>query len=414
MTLNWVAEGTGTLGKIDLNLGLLPKKSIIIIEVFQMLFLLRLFFFLKKNFYLQIALLIAFVFISFEFLVHVFVGNSLTIWVSGIRYYLSFFPLFLLGYLLGKSGYTINREFKWLLAILFLQVPVSIWQFFVAQIKILGTGQLYFDAIAGTMGGFVPNLMSVVLCFGIIFFLIKYIDDRKLRYAFCALILVVPSIISESKGMYIILLLISIYLVRISKLNASRVFSLVLISATLILGFIFAYNSLDFGLSQAKGFELSSLLDYLKSESGGGRLSRIESILHAFKVIFENQSPIFGMGIGSANSNPLGVNPRYNDFFTIRHSVDTVIVETGILGLIILVYLLVKMYLISRKVIRRLPKSDTFNIQIAKLIGGMVAVLSVGLFWEDVLFRVQLMYPFGLLCGYIIGLNKRFSKSIIK
>ncbi len=409
LVLNWVVDGSGTLGKMDLNLGLLPKKSIIIIEMLQGLFLFYLLLKYKKYTFTRIAVLFTVVLIGFQFVVTIAVGNDITILISGVRYYFSFLPVMIVGYIYGAKGLDMDREFKWLLILIIIQIPISIWQFFVAKALILGTGQLFFDAIAGTMGGFAPNLMSMVTGIGIIYFLIRYIDERRVSFALIAMLLMIPSVISESKGMYIVLMVISVYLIRVSKLNLSRVIGMSAIIIILTFGYVIAYQSLDFGTSQAKGFELSFMLDYVATDSGRGRLSRIASIVYAINLIISEQSPLFGMGIGSANSNPIGPNPPYNDFFNVRHSVDILITEMGIIGVIMLIYFMFKVYKTAMKMIVKLPKDEIFKIRMAKLTAGLVLILSVGVLWEDILFRVQFMYPFGLLAGYIFGLNKNYN-----
>ena len=409
LVLNWVVDGSGTLGKMDLNLGLLPKKSIIIIEVLQGLFLLYLLFKYKKYRFVNTAVLFTVLFIGFQFVVSIAIGNDITVLISGVRYYFSFLPILLIGYIYGVKGLDLGREFKWLLFLVVIQIPISIWQFFVAKALILGTGQLFFDAIAGTMGGFAPNLMSMVTGIGIIYFLIRYIDERKVSFALMTMLLIIPSVISESKGMYIVLIVISVYLIRVSKLNLSRVIGMAAIIIILTFGYIIAYQSLDFGTSQAKGFELSFILDYVTTDSGRGRLSRVASIVYAINIIISEQSPLFGMGIGSANSNPIGPNPPYNDFYNVRHSIDVLITEMGVIGIIILIYFMFKVYKTAMKMVVKLPKDEIFKIRMAKLTAGLVLILSVGVLWEDILFRVQFMYPFGLLAGYILGLNKNYN-----
>lgn len=406
LVMNWVVDGTNALGKTDLNLGLLPKKSLIIIEVFQAVFLGYLLIKYQKYKRLYIWGILIAGFLSFQLLLHVLLKHDPTIWISGIRYYFSFVPLFFLGYIYGVKNYKFEKEFKLLLFLIFIQVPVSIWQFFIAQARILGTGELYFDAIAGTMGGFAPNLMSMLVSIGIIYYLIKYIDKRQLKYAIFALILMIPPIISESKGMYLVIIVISFYLVQVSKLNLKRIFGIFIIVITLVFGFIVAYQSLDFGLSQAKSFQFSYILEYIQSKSGSGRLSRIDSIIYATNLVLEEQSPIFGMGIGSANANPIGSNPPYNNFFTIRHSIDTMITETGYLGIFLLVSFFAYSFFLSWKLLKQKKITDQFQLYMIKLSGGIILILSVGAFWEDILFRVQFMYPFGLIIGYIFGLNK--------
>lgn len=401
LVLNWIVEGTSNFGKSDLNLGLLPKKSIIIIEVLQVFLLSYLLLFYKKYKFIIVVTFSAVLFVAFEFIIHYIFGNSITVWISGIRYYLSFSPLFLLGYVLSRKGYKIDREFNFLIFLLFLQVPVAIYQFLKAPILFTTGGASLFDAVSGTMGGFATNLLSAVLCFGIIYFLIRYLSEKKNKYLLYSIFLIIPPIIASAKGMYVVLIGISIYLFFSFKVSINNLLKYAFIFIVLVFGFTYAYNTLDYGQKVSLDF----LIQYTQEESGRGRLSRTESISYATNLLIDEQSPLFGMGIGSANSNPLGDSPPYNNAFTIRHSLDTLITETGLIGLILIIFFTTKLFLVSQRVRKRLHGIDTFNSNLACLLGGMILVFVMGLFWTDILFRVQFMYPFGLLAGYILGTN---------
>jgi len=405
LTLNWIVDGSSSFGKTDLNLGLLPKKSIIVIELLQVLLLARLILRHFKQRIIQISLLLLSVIVGFEFVIHVILGNNITIFISGVRYYFSFFPLFLLGYIFGARKLTIKKEMRWLLILILIQIPVSIFQFFEAQVKLAGSGLLFFDAISGTMGGFAPNLMSAVCCIGIFYFLIDYLDNKKVLSLVLAILLLIPPIISESKGIFLLLVVSGFFLIKSYKLNLVRYFLFFLGVALVGMISTSLYSFLDFG--SAQNIDPEFLLEYIQKESGSGRLSRLDSIFYAFQQIFEEQSPLFGMGIGSANGNPIGANPKFNDFFTIRHSVDILITETGIIGLSALILFIIYT---ARKItlLIKNPLVGSYELRLLRLGGILIVILTIGIFWVDILYRVQFMYPFGLIIGYIFGLKKYY------
>ena len=403
--LNWVVEGTASdFGKATLNLGLIPKKFVIIIEILQVLVLLRILMSNKMDFRIRNVLIGISAIVGFELAIHFILGHNITIWISGIRYYFSSVTIFIIGYLFGVRREEIQKIFQWLLLLIFLQVPITIYQFFVAANRFADSSQLFFDTISGTMGGFAPNLMSVFVSIGFAYYLIQYLNNSKLKNLVFMLLLLIPPVISETKGMFVLILVFVLYVPRVFEIRVNKFLAFAFIGLVSMSFFTVFYNSIDFGSNKSVGFV--ELLEYSQLDSGRGRLSRIESVGYAANLILEEESPLFGMGIGSANSNPLGSSLSYNDFFTIRHSVDTLITETGILGAILLIYFCACSYRYSIRIYKRRENFNNFEVDIAKLTGGLVLMFFVSLFWTDTLFRVQFMYPFGLLVGYVYGLNK--------
>ncbi|MEP1305336.1 MAG: hypothetical protein ABJK11_14400 [Balneola sp.] len=407
LVLNWVVVSSGGFGRSSLNLGLLPKKSLIIIELFQALILAYVLLKYKKLKFPLISIVTIGLFVVFNLIVHQINGYEVTVWVSGLRHYFSFVPILLLGYALGSIGYEIKSEFKLLMILLFLQVPVSTVQYLSIKALVKGSDVSVFDVVSGTMGGSATNLLATLLSIGIVYFLILFLNKRKPKFLLGAFILIVPTVLGSAKGMYIILVIISIYLMKAYKASLKNIILLSLVYVTIVFGFIFLYSSLEAG----KTLDVEFLTKYAQEDSGRGRLSRIESITNAFDIIFDEQSPLFGMGIGSANTNPLGEDAEYNDPFIIRHSIDRLIIETGFLGLFFLTLIIGYMYMISRRVSKQIPDYQQFNKDITLLVSSMIIVFAIALFWDDILFRVQFMYPFGLLTGYVLGMYYRLTKS---
>lgn len=407
LVLNWVVVSAGGFGRSSLNLGLLPKKSLIIIELFQALILAYVLLKYKKLKFPLISIVTIGLFVVFNLIVHQINGYEVTVWVSGLRHYFSFVPILLLGYALGSIGYEIKSEFKLLMILLFLQVPVSTVQYLSIKALVKGSDVSVFDVVSGTMGGSATNLLATLLSIGIVYFLILFLNKRKPKFLLGAFILIVPTVLGSAKGMYIILVIISIYLMKAYKASLKNIILLSFVYITIVFGFIFLYSSLEAG----KTLDVEFLTKYAQEDSGRGRLSRIESITNAFDIIFDEQSPLFGMGIGSANTNPLGEDAEYNDPFIIRHSIDRLIIETGFLGLFFLTLIIGYMYMISRRVSKQIPDYQQFNKDITLLVSSMIIVFAIALFWDDILFRVQFMYPFGLLTGYVLGMYYRLTKS---
>jgi hypothetical protein len=411
IVMNWVVEGVNDMDKVDMNLDLMPKMSIIIIELLQALLFLRLFLLHTNNpFIVSVTLLVA-VFCIVELIVLKASGASITIWISGIRYYFSFLPLFLLSYLMAYKGFQIKKEFNWLLVLVMFQVPVVIYQYLNrSHITIIRKRQLLFDLFSGTMGGIASNLMSMVICIGLLYFLVRYMQERKVKLLIPALLLLVPSVLAESKGMFLLIFIILIYLAIIFKLSMSQIISLGFIGLIMVGGFIYFYELLGYNES----LDADYLVTYTQSITGAGRLSRIDSVPYAFSVIFEKNALFLGLGIGNANKSPIGDDGQYFDFFTIRHSMDILITETGLLGVFFFIYVIVKLFQVSKFLIRNAELlQDEHDLLLARIFMGLILVFLFGVFWVDALFRVQFMYPFGMLAGYMVGVYKRIKETAV-
>lgn len=411
LVLNWVVEGSNMMDKVDMNLDLMPKMSIVIIEVLQIFLFLRLFLLYTNNkFVISVSSLVA-IYIIIEYFVIKASGAGLTTWVSGIRYYFSFLPLFLLSYLLAYNGYQLKKEFNWLLVLILFQIPVVIYQYFhQGSITLIKERQLLFDLLSGTMGGIASNLMSLVICIGLLYFMIRYMEEKKLKFLVVSFLLLVPSVLSESKGMFILVFIIFIYLAIIFKLKASQIVSLSLLGGIIIGALVYLYMQLGY----SDTLSLDYMVTYANSLSAAGRLSRIDSVSHAFSLIFEKNAFLLGLGIGNANKSPIGDDGQYFDFYTIRHSMDIFITETGLVGVLFFTYLVFKLFQISRYLIKNAEYlQNSYDLLMARIFLGLLFVFLFGIFWVDVLFRVQFMYPFGMLAGYMVGLYKKMKDGVV-
>ncbi|MFD2515181.1 hypothetical protein ACFSRY_15010 [Pontibacter locisalis] len=400
--MNWVVEGSDMMGKADMNLGLLPKFSIIVIEGLQVAMLVLIILIFKEVNFITATVICVALFCLLQYGVLKALGAHTSILISGIRYYFSFLPLFLLSYLLAFKNISIKREFNWLLALILLQIPVSIYQYLNASKIKLNSYQLLFDMISGTMGGIAPNLMSLVIGLGLLYFLIKLFEKKEYKYLIISLLLLSPSILAEAKGMLLIILILLAYLAFIFKFNLQRILVLGVVAIMMIAGFSYTYTLLGYGDTLSASF----LIDYASSESGKGRLSRVDSVIYSFSLLSDNNTLPLGMGIGNANKSPLNHHGQFYDFFTIRHSIDIFITETGLLGITFLSFVLIKMITIAHS----LTKEDIINedeLIIVRVFLGSIFMFIFGLFWVDVLFRIQFMYPFGMLAGYVLGIYHR-------
>lgn len=406
LLLNWVVASESTVNeKVTFNLGLLPKFSIIIIELLQILLMVRLLVTHGKVRFINVTLLLVVLFSVFELFVGYVAKSKPPIWVSGVRYYFSFIPIFLLGYVLGTERYEFKKQLNFLLCLVLFQIPVVVYQYFRLPFVKIDDRQLLYDMISGTMGGIASNLMALTLCIGVVYYLMKYLLTNKLKYIIITILLIIPAVLAEAKGMYVILFILMIYFFFTFRRKVVKMLKLVLIFIVLLIGFVWLYSILGYGYG--KGLDISYLFQYTEDESGAGRLSRIQSIWHAFEVIFDNGSPVFGMGIGNANKGPFGLG-KYYDYFTLRHSVDVLITETGIMGIVFLGIVIFRLMTVSNYVLKREVQLDTNSFQslIARMFFALIFVFCFGLLWVDVLFRIQFMYPFGFMAGYIIGLYK--------
>jgi hypothetical protein len=115
--------------------------------------------------------------------------------LSGMRFYLRAVPMFFLPAVLPVTADQLKRQFKWLLAIALLQVPLSIYQRWVLLAGEHGSG----DDVMGTIGD--SGILTLFLICMVLVLTGMLLRRRigALRYCALVLLLLIPTTINETK-----------------------------------------------------------------------------------------------------------------------------------------------------------------------------------------------------------------------
>ena len=401
--LNWLVVNPEIIyGRFN-SLGLIPKQSIAIIEVIALFIFLIL---LKKRFIFQRfnrLLIFIIVFVLFHLaLVLLFKGNIFN-WVMGLKYYLTSIPILFAGYYLAKNQISLKPIIKVLAILILIQIPVSIVQFLFDVPLVPGGAGTPYDLVSGTMGGISGNLLGIILASAITYlFLFSRNSNKKIYYYLGILLLLIPAILGEMKIVFIYLILIGgILFFYYKKFKRKDKVKLIFLFGLLLTGFKMVY---DYVLDYGNRRDLFSLSFYANYESNiKGRLSRLDSFFYAWETIF-NESIITlftGTGIGNASLNKFhGEHGHFLNEEAFQHFWYRLILETGFIGFLSFLFLLFYLLKISYNVY--LNSSSEFLKTISFGFWCIVIISFIGGFSFDLFYRIQFIYPFSLLAGYII------------
>jgi len=164
------------------------------------------------------------------------VANSLdpAVMVAGIRSYLKYMPFFLLPLVYPFSDKEMTSQFKFLVALALLQLPLVILQFFV-----LHWGN---DVIGGTFG--LGSFMSIFMVSAIVilmaFYFRGFIGGRT--FLILAFLLFIPTTLNESKGTFILMVVGFLVIMLVGNLKRSQIIMGVGTLAIMLTCFTVIYN----------------------------------------------------------------------------------------------------------------------------------------------------------------------------
>ena len=400
ITLNWFTKNPSILTHGFSYLDILPKQAFGIVEVISILIFLGILPYLSKQkvFILPLALLIGYLAVSLPYTL--IWDGKIVHFIIGVRSYVSFIPIFYGGYYLSQKGYSIKPYVILILILSLIQLPVTIFQY-VFSLTLLKRAGTQYDVIAGTMGGLAGNLMSILLSSTALVLIYFYFKYKKKIILIGIASLIIPSILAEAKGVFIILFFGLSYFLIAGNLKVNRKIGLIFIS-------IFLFTFLSFLYVSFIGLE-RDVLDpeyYVEYENKknfreDGRVARYTSLILATELIASKPPGlVFGLGLGNAAKNNLvGQDGPFYSFFTVLHFWDRFIIETGFFGVFVVFFLIIKSIMMLKYVEKK--SNDKF---LSVLAGGMTAVMFVSIIagvYTDHFNRVQYSYPLALIIGYI-------------
>lgn len=406
LTINWLTTNPNFLEYGPSYLGLIPKSSILLIEVIGILIFMYVVY--RKNTLpkdLIIFLLVLYIFLFFNFASFFAEQGTLINLSIGLRNYLGFIPLFFAGLYLRYKKYSLRPFLILLLGIMIIQIPIALVQFLIAMQfeDVIRVGGTLYDVVSGTMGGIAGNLLSVLFASAISLmlpFLLR--GQRRVLFTLLTISFLVVMALAEAKGGFLLVIITGFYFFITSNLNVKKKISFLLGGVSVVLVFILVYSSfIEF---DRQPWNPKYLIEYEESKENriGGRLSRLDAITYSLEEISDNPFRLlFGVGIGNAtrNSAPIGIDGKYYDFNTDINYWNRLLLETGLMGL--LVNSLIIFYLFNMALILKRRSRSTFISTIAYGFTGCLLIYVFAGLYDDSPIRFQYLYPFSLISGYL-------------
>ena len=351
--------------------------------------------------------------------------------IAGLRYYLKFFPFFLLPAIFEFSNKQIQSQIAFLIFLGLLQLPLTFYQRFIQYY-----GHTTGDYISGTVG--VTSTLSIVLISYILIILAFYI--RKRITAPIALILTIllfiPCTLNETKGTVIFLIvgIIPIVVFGMGKrFEFKKVVVLFSAISLLLISFSAAYTTLYSQVDSAGGFfsffSEGGAESYLYQDvefdpeildrhrenktiaasnaEAWERMPRMDRLIAPFAIL--NTRPLnlaFGLGIGNVSDFKFkdyrGEYAYLNNLYNVESlTLSQTLWELGVLGAFAF---FVFIYLIFEDA-RALSKEDGLIGSFAAGWLGVLAVFSVSLIYLNALQFSVIGFLFFYFSGYIAAEN---------
>lgn len=318
----------------------------------------------------KLYLSVKYVAIGFLFILHLLLGIVLsgshagTVF-SAIRDYLVFVPLFFLPAVvsIGRQDIVKLLSFAWLLV--FLQVPVSIWQRF----TLYGAyGAKTGDVIQGTLSS---GAINSILIFWVLIalFAIWLKGGAKLKtMLWGGLLIIPPMFINETKGAVVLFIVSFGVMAFLSSTGKNRIKALaVTASASVLFVSVFAFTYDYFFPDQrgGKGF-INFMLDRaiynefqnikVPEDHFGNAIGRIDGLQLALTELSKNPAElVFGLGAGSVASPKRNeiVGGDHTDIYMrfdpTRTTFTFLLWEIGILGILFIVIISAMVFFDARK-----------------------------------------------------------------
>lgn len=340
---------------------------------------------------------------------------------AGIRTYFRAIPLFLLPAVYAFSEGQVERQLSLLLKIALVQVPIAAFQ----RMQPYVTG----DSVYGTLviSSFLSMFLMCVACVLTGFYFRGRLSAG--RYLVLLVLVLAPTTFNETKGTLILLplaLFVTAIVGTTRGFRLKRTLAAGALSVLFLAVFIpiYDYSQKDYSTEYMHGgrtiseyFVEGRIERYLYGGAQGVGASRQVEVRRLDALVIPIQylakDPVrlvFGLGIGNASHSALGRTYTGHYFhlfeFFLLHSASRLILETGLLGLGLVLYLLWVIAGDARKVARY----DS-GVVGALAVGwvGCVVVLAFGLFWKDVIASAPLGYLFWYFSGLVVAQRMRLA-----
>lgn len=337
----------------------------------------------------------------------------------GLRQYLRAIPLFFLPAVFKFDDRQLQVQFKLLIAIALIQIPLSIHQ----RLLTVGRGDDTGDWTSGTL--MISSIMSLFLI-AVVCILTAMFIRKKLRlssFVIASIIILIPTTINETKGTLLLLpiAVMSVFIVgspakaRVKHLVVS-IFFLFLFAP--IFAVVYDYFLADDAATPSIS-EFFTETDKLEQHVYKGddlnpekMIGRVDAVLFPLKELATDPTKLFfGFGMGNTTESGFGIgfSGRYYDLygvFTI-HSIALILLELGISG-IILIGLLYWFILRDSIVV---AKSGEGTVRILALGWiGVTILIAIGSVYKNLIYFESISYLFWFYSGLIAAERMRVAK----
>lgn len=341
--------------------------------------------------------------------------------IAGMRIYLKYIPFFLLPMVYQFSEKNIRYQLNWLLFLLLIQCPIAVLQRFVFY-KNVPSG----DVVRGTMA--TGSFLSILLISGIAITLGFYLKKRISLRLFISIVLLlfIPTTINETKGSLILLpiaLFVPALITKWEDKKPLKLISVAFIGISSLVGFVKIYDYMGMEGQQnnmkiSKFFtDENELKHYLAPKSSGmvtrndapaGRLDTIIAPLERF-----SNDPIHllvGIGMGNVTNTSFGLlsggELKLRQEGVVDVAASYLLWEIGLGGLLLSFVLLAMFFSDARHV----SAEDGIVSDIALGWVGVVLIISIGLFYKDIIRVNGIMYLFWYFSGHIVAERFRIKR----
>jgi hypothetical protein len=274
---------------------------------------------------------------------------------AGMRYYARAIPLFFLPAVYEFTPLQVKKQFRFLLFIGIVQLPLAIHQ----RMTVLEQQRWSGDSVVGTFidSSFLSMYLIGAVCILTGMFVRKQIS--ALHYFFLFFYLLAATTINETKGT-LILLPIGLLAAAIVGSPPARRLRVVLLSSVLLVtfgsGFVVVYDYVQrfnpYFISITDFFTSEHAMEhYVDTKSGLGtrhQVGRIDAIVTPFKRLAGDPVQLaFGVGVGNASHSSLGEQYTGEYFALYDHfeitAISVFMIEIGVLGtaLVFVLYFLI-------------------------------------------------------------------------
>jgi len=343
--------------------------------------------------------------------------------LSGMRFYLRAIPMFFLPAVLPMSEQHLKRQLNLLLALAFLQLPIAVYQRWI----VLSEGRYTGDSVQGTLMD--SGVLSIFLICVVLVLTGLVIKRRigKLKYAVLVALVLIPSVINETKGTLVLLPAgIMVTLIMGGEQGKRLRYASFALMGLVAFGafFIPVYNMMEVHNPYKSEKDITNYFTnekqlgrYMSSDvSGVGTakdVRRGDAIEIPLRFLSRDPAQLaFGLGIGSVSPSNFGKNFEGSYFQLFKKFLITsftfFLLEFGVLGVIMIALLFWLVFMDTLAVAR---VDDSLIGEVAAGWTGVVALIALGMVYtilhEFTSITYLAWYFSGVICARRLSLSNQ-------